>query len=219
LNTYILNTIILGAAFLILFGIAEILYHYTKATAEHTRKLVHVGSGLITLLFPIMLHNHWQVLFLSSSFLLILFLSKKFNTLKSINAIDRASVGSFAFPITIYFCFVVFKFYNSTIIFYLPILILAISDPLAALVGKRWPKGKFTSAKESKTLMGSATFFLSAVLLTIILMFLLNDTTRYRIFAALLIAFMATITEAITKNGYDNINVPVIVLITYLIIQ
>jgi dolichol kinase len=219
MNVHILNTIILAVAFLLLFGIAEFVYHKTEAKAEHTRKLVHIGSGLITLLFPIMLNSHWQVLFLSSSFLIILFLSTKFNRLKSINAIDRKSVGSLAFPIAIYLCYVAFDYYESNIIFYLPILTLAICDPIAALVGKRWPKGKYNSSKESKTLMGSTAFFISALTLTILLLYLLQDSTRYKVLAALLIAFTATCTEAVSKNGYDNISVPCIVLITYLIIH
>jgi phytol kinase len=219
MNTSILNTIILAVSFLLLFGIAELLYHNTKAKAEHTRKLVHVGSGLITLLFPIMLNSHWQVLFLSSSFLLILFLSTKFNQLKSINAIDRNSVGSLAFPIAIYICYIAFNYFDSKLVFYLPILTLAICDPLAALVGKRWPKGKYSTAKESKTLMGSAAFFMSALAVSILLMYILQDSTQFKFLEALLIAFTATCTEAVSKNGYDNINVPCIVLITYLIIH
>jgi phytol kinase len=218
-NVHILNTIILAVAYLLLFGIAELIYHKTKVKAEHTRKLVHIGSGLITLLFPIMLNSHWQVLFLSSSFLLILFLSTKFNQLKSINAIDRKSFGSLAFPVAIYLCYVAFKYYDSKIIFYLPILTLAICDPVAALVGKRWPKGKYSTTKESKTFMGSAAFFISALAVSILLMYVLQDSTRYKVLAALLIAFTATCTEAVSKNGYDNISVPCTVLITYLIIH
>jgi phytol kinase len=219
MNTNILNTIILGAAFLLLFGLAELIYHNTKAKVELTRKLVHVGSGLIALLFPVMLSNHWCVLFLSTSFLIILALSSKYKMLQSINGISRYSVGSLAFPIAIYLCYLAFAYYESRILFYLPILILAICDPLAALVGKRWPLGKYSTTKESKTLMGSAAFFVSAVLVVLLLMYLLNDNTHYQILVALFIALVAAFTEAVSKNGYDNINVPTIVLFAYLITQ
>jgi phytol kinase len=219
MNTNILNTIVLGASFLLVFGIAELLYHKANIKVELTRKFVHVGCGLIALLFPIMLSNHWFVLFLSTSFLIILALSTKYKMLQSINGISRYSVGSLAFPIAIYLCYVAFAYYESRILFYLPILILAICDPLAALVGKRWPLGKYSTTKESKTLMGSAAFFVSAVLITLLLMYLLHDNTHYQILAAMLIALVATFTEAVSKNGYDNINVPTIVLFAYLITQ
>ncbi|MEQ1552631.1 MAG: hypothetical protein ABL929_00560 [Ferruginibacter sp.] len=219
MNTNILNTIILGASFLLVFDIAELLYHKANIKVELTRKFVHVGSGFIALLFPIMLSNHWFVLFLSTSFLIILALSTRYKMLQSINGISRYSVGSLAFPMAIYLCYVAFAYYESSILFYLPILILAICDPLAALVGKRWPLGKYSTTKESKTLMGSAAFFVSAVLITLLLMYLLHDNTHYPILAALFVALIATFTEAVSKNGYDNINVPTIVLFAYLITQ
>ena len=219
MNTNILNTIILGAAFLLLFGIAELLYHKANIKVELTRKFVHVGSGLIALLFPLMLSSHWFVLFLSSSFLIILALSTKYKMLQSINGISRQSIGSLAFPVAIYLCFVAFAYYESSMLFYLPILILAVCDPAAALVGKKWPLGKYTSTKESKTLMGSTAFFVSATLLTLLLMYLHQGVTMHSFLAALFIALVAAFTEAVSKNGYDNINVPTVVLLAYLITQ
>src|SRR5438309_317623 len=107
----ILNTIILASSFLALFGVAEVLYHFFKVRAEFTRKIVHVGTGLLSLLFPLMLSNHWYVLFLCASFGLILVLSLKFNLLKSINAIDRESVGSLAYPVSVYCSYLAFDYY------------------------------------------------------------------------------------------------------------
>src|ERR1700741_4724092 len=97
----IINTIILACSFLALFGLAEFIYHTFKVRAELTRKLVHFGTGILTLLFPVMLNNHWLVLFLCGSFALILMVSLKFNLLKSINAIDRKSHGSISYPISV----------------------------------------------------------------------------------------------------------------------
>lgn len=37
----IINTILFAIAFLLLFGIAELLYHYLKVKVELTRKFVH----------------------------------------------------------------------------------------------------------------------------------------------------------------------------------
>jgi phytol kinase len=86
LSTDLINTAMLAGAFLALFGLAELLYHYLNVKAELTRKLVHAGTGLLTLLFPVMLNNHWLVLLLCSAFAVILLLSLRFNLLRSINA-------------------------------------------------------------------------------------------------------------------------------------
>lgn len=57
------NTLYLAAAFLGLFGIAEWLFVTYKPQAEYTRKFVHIGTGLLSLLFPLLLTSVWSVLF------------------------------------------------------------------------------------------------------------------------------------------------------------
>ena len=99
------NIAILTGYFLVLFGSAEILYHYFKIQAEYTRKYVHIGTGLLTLLFPILFSSHWSVLIICAAFLLLLVTSLKFNLLKSINAIGRFTLGSVMYPIVVYICF------------------------------------------------------------------------------------------------------------------
>ena len=215
----IVITLVLGLSFLILFGIAELLYHYANIKAEITRKTVHIGTGILTLLFPVLLENHWSVLFLCSSFALILFLSLKYNLLKSINAIGRKSYGSISYPVAVYTCFCFFAWNrdhrpeagNGYILFYLPILILAICDPVAALCGRRWPYGTYRVRKETKTLVGSSLFFITAFLISFLLLVLLNNTQHailQTLIASALIALTTTVTEALCTKGTDNLFIP-----------
>lgn len=206
----IIHTTLLAVAFLTLFAVAEILYHYLKVKAEITRKLVHFGTGLLTLLFPVLLDDHWPVLFLCGSFAIILILSMRFNFLKSINAIDRASAGSICYPLAVYVCYLAFYYYNKQyVIFYVPILILAICDPVAALTGKRWPKGKFKIGPDNKTLLGTCMFVLSCFMLTTVLYGLSAPpfkTSTLAISASL--AILCAFSEAISPRGYDNLTIP-----------
>ncbi len=210
MNQQLINTLLLAGAFLLLFAVAELLYHKLHVKVEITRKIVHFGTGIITLLFPILLDNHWLVLFLCTSFAVILIISLKFNLLKSINAIERESVGSIAYPVSVYSCYLVYQLYNHHYFyFYLPILILAVCDPLAALFGKRWPKGKYKIGKDNKTLMGSSMFFISALLLC---GFILVPNLTYGvggiIAACIFVSVITTIAEACSGKGYDNITIP-----------
>jgi phytol kinase len=215
----IIDSIILSGAFLILFGTAEVLYHYFKVKVELTRKIVHLGTGLLTMLFPIMLNSHWWVLMLCSSFAVILIISLKYNLLKSVNAIERESVGSIAFPVSVYGCYLAFTYFDHQYVyFYLPILILAICDPIAALTGKRWPRGRYKFNGSNKTLMGSAMFFLSAFILIITLSLMGHTMTRV-VSRGFAIALVSTISEAVSGKGYDNITIPVSVLGSLIIID
>jgi phytol kinase len=222
MSNSVINTIILATSFLALFGVAEMFYHLRKVRVEFTRKLVHVGTGLLTLLFPVMLSNHWWVLLLCVSFAMILVISMKCNLLQSINAIERKSFGSITYPIAVYACYLFFDGYNHRYIyFYLPILILAICDPIAALTGKKWPIGKYKCGQGNKTISGSGMFFMSAFILVLLLFTLLEKEVALSniLFAGIVIASISALVEALSRNGYDNITIPAIVLICLIAIE
>ncbi|WP_375562092.1 hypothetical protein ACE193_05965 [Bernardetia sp. OM2101] len=251
MNDNLFYTILLTFGFLALFGSAEILYNFFKVKTEYTRKLVHVGTGLITLLFPLLLTHHLWVLFLCSSFAVLLLLSLKFSFLPSINNIERKSVGSLAYPLAVYISFLAFDFMQhqsinpaisknaNLIYFYLPMLTLAISDPMAALLGRNLSKRQFSFFSNNKilslllsknltsnftnsyqittpckTIIGSTAFFGSAFLIGIVLFFSLNELSFFvGIGLAFLIAFCATFSEAFSKKGWDNLTIPATVII------
>lgn len=213
----IINAIILAGAFLSLFALAELIYHYFKVKAELTRKFVHFGTGILSLLFPLMLSNHWFVLALCASFALILITSLKFNLLKSINAIDRKSYGSLCYPLAVYSCFLIqswygeqSNFYGGYLIYYLPLLILAISDPLAALIGKRWSWLPYKVGIGTKTMSGSLAFFGSALLISIAAFFAFQISLSFELLvgSCLLIAGITAVSESVSRNGFDNLFIP-----------
>lgn len=133
--------------------------------------------------------------------LVILIGSLRYNLLKSINAIERSLVGSIAYPIAVYGCYLAYDFYDKTLLFYyLPILILAISDPLAALVlGKTWPWGVYKSGEDKKTLMGSMAFFVSAFFVSLSCLYFMDSTAINGIVLSIGIAFISSLVEAFRK--------------------
>ncbi len=210
----------LGSAFLLLFASAELLFYKKVLIAEHTRKIVHVLTGILTLLFPIYLESVWSVALLCGSFLIILLLSKRYHFLKSINQIDRKSSGSLLYPIIVFICFCVYAYMKqlgikntSSVVFYLPILIMAICDPLAALIGKRFGKHKIPYYDHKKSWIGSITFLGSAFIITLILLITFPCSIFYLITFVSIIAISATLTELLSNNGWDNFTIPVIVLL------
>lgn len=207
------NTIILSIIFLSLFGLAEFLYHFFKFKAEFTRKIVHIGTGIITLLFPLWLDNHWFVLFLCTNFFVLLSISLKFSFLKSINAIERFSVGSLLYPCAVYFSYFMYDIEGQKLyFFYLPILSLALCDPVAEIIGKRYPYKTFKVWQGTKSIGGSFAFAVSNFLLTALLLNYMTIANQV-LFFSLIIAFFTTITESISGKGSDNITIPLTVII------
>ncbi len=225
MNSDLKYSLLLALSFLVLFGLAESLYHKQHIRAELTRKMVHICTGLLTLLFPLLLIHHWYVLMLCGSFAVIILASLRFNFLPSINAIDRKSHGSICYPIAVYLCFLVYEFYSSKtthignplLYYYLPILTLAICDPMAAYAGKHFPYGKFKVWGGTKSLSGLTAFFLSSLIITssVLYSFSATGTTGSDILLlSLPLAIIGGIAEAISSKGLDNITIPVSVLLT-----
>ncbi len=205
----VINMIILGGAFLVLFASAELMYHKFGVKAEVTRKYVHLLTGLLTMFFPPMLDNHWFVLALCGSFLGILIGSMILNLLPSINAVDRVTRGSLLYPVVVYGCFLAFNYYGQFVFYYIPILILAICDPVAALMGKRWPISPYKIFGTTKTMMGSTSFFIVAVIASFVLFVGIDEAPIFEaIVLSIGIALVTTIAEAATGKGYDNISIP-----------
>ena len=216
MNNQLLTTLMLAGAFLLLFAAAEAMYHLLRIRAELTRKTVHFGTGILTLLFPLLLKNHWLVLFLCASFFLILTMSLRYNYLRSINSVDRRSAGSLLYPLSVYLCYLIYeiKAYQYYY-FYLPMLVLAISDPVAALTGTRWPYGRYKVGNGSKTVSGSVAFFTTAsIVVFFLLIFFHNGTVSpyLLLLCTVLIGTATTVAEACSRNGFDNLTIPVTAL-------
>jgi phytol kinase len=218
MTAYLIPSLLLACCFLALFGFAEWLYHRKNVPSEWTRKIVHFGTGILTLLFPVFLESHWQVLALCGSFLLLLIASLRFRFLPSINDIDRTSHGSILYPVVVYACFLLYvASQQGLIVFYLPILILAICDPVAALVGKRYPRGVYRVLGSKKTLSGSLAFFAVCILVTTLAFYSFDITsTAYPSHPGhmILIPMVAAAAEAVGVKGTDNLTIPASVAAT-----
>jgi len=214
MSSNLINTSILSLLFLTLFGLAELLYHFFNVKAEWTRKIVHLCTGIFALSFPLLLDNHWWVLLLAIGFLVLLVSSIKLNFLKSINGVNRITRGSILFPIVVYGCFLVYNKYDHLVFYYLPLLILAICDPVAAYVGKNWPWKKYHIRSYTKTLSGSLGFLAFALLVSWTMLSSLADSDfSTNFFLAIGIALATTIAEAVSNKGYDNLTIPIAALL------
>ncbi len=219
----ILPLIWLGACFLALFGVAEVLYRRFGIAADQTRSIVHVGTGLLTLLFPVVLHSLWQVVTLCGSFLLILIASMRFGWLPSINAVERRTQGSWLYPVIVVISFwysqrmaasgsLLFKPYYY---FAVPLLLLAVCDPVAAAAGRIYRR-RVPEAAPGKTLAGSLSFLVAASAITIsgALVFS-NGVIPGHFFVATAIAtsYAVTLAERFSGGGWDNLTIPMTAIV------
>jgi dolichol kinase len=157
----------------------------------------------------LLIGNNWLVLALCSSFLIILLSSLAWNLLPSINAVDRKTRGCILYPIIVYGCYVIYVRYDELMFYYIPILVLALCDPIAAMVGRKWPVGKYKTFGQTKTLSGSIGFFIAAIVTCFCLVLGLGVAPMGQaIVVSVAIALVTTIAEGLTHYGYDNLTIP-----------
>lgn len=222
MGSWIKPMLALTGSFATLFIVAEILYRVWRMNAETTRKVVHIGTGLLALLFPIALTSHWQVLALCGSFAALLWVSGRYKLLPSINGIRRKSYGSVGFPIAVYVSYLAYEYFGKLYLYYyLPILVLAICDPVAAYVGRTTRYKPYRMGTGMKTVGGSMAFFVAALLVTAGVFGYLGDFPDFGFFAAIALAVsaLATLAEAFSTKGWDNVTIPVAVLLGMIVVE
>lgn len=201
-----------AAGFLALFGLSELIYRKTGTETEITRKMVHVLGGIICILFPFIFTEVWPVAVLAALFVGIIWFSKRKGYLPSIHKVERHTQGSYLYPMAILLCFWVYILNGSILYFFIPVIILAVSDPSAAFFGKLFPYGKYTFWRETKTLLGSLAFFFSAVVIVIICLHYERLPIIKNWEFITIVALSGSLAEGLGRRGEDNIWIPMAVI-------
>jgi uncharacterized protein (TIGR00297 family) len=127
---------------------------------------------------------------------------------------ERKSWGIPLFPIPLIIGLII---WGKSSIIWIPMLILGISDPIAAFVGKLFPKKfnlNFYFSKDLKTIAGSLAFMLSTFLIFLVLFclgFLESNSSNQEIFVFIFSAsIILSLVEAFGSKGWDNFWIPII---------
>jgi phytol kinase len=207
---------LIAISLLLIFN--ELVYRRLGLKGEITRKFAHFTATLSTVTFPYIFSNHWYVMVLAVIFFLLLFISRNGTQLKSIHDIDRKSIGSYLLPLSIYVTFLISNVTNNKFMYILPILILAICDPMAGILGinlkKNNHKIKIFGIHTGKTVLGSGSFLLSGFIISIIALYFNRMVFDLKTFwLALLVAVVSTLAELVSWRGSDNLFIPLSVLL------
>jgi dolichol kinase len=220
------NIVVLSFVYLIGIGLLlifnELVYRRLNPTGEITRKFAHFSSVLATVPFPYIFPSHWYILVLALLFAAVLFITRKGKMLKSIHGIERKSIGSYLLPIAIYITFLFSDLLDDKFLYILPMLILAVSDPMAAILGiniKAYNgRIKVFGKKLNKTWLGSGAFLVSSFVISIIALYFHRGVFDFETFwLAMLVALVTMFAELISWRGSDNLSIPLSALLVLLL--
>lgn len=202
--------------------VGEALHRFAGLPADLTRKFIHIGAGMWV--FGILaLFDRWEIGIIPfATFIFVNFVLYRY---RIVRAMDREDSS----PGTIYFALAITLIYallwrpqgpvDRGVAATAGVMAMTWGDALAALTGQRIGRRRYTIGQSSRSLEGSAVMFVAsatAMLLTILMLpgsswapFAPVPDLARAVVAALLGAAIATVVEAISPHGTDNLSVPV----------
>jgi len=203
---------LLSAVFLALLAVAELWRRLGDAPPEWSRKLVHLAGGVTCLAFPFLVRSPLVVLLMATALTAVFALGGRWGVLQSLHSIDRPSRGAEYYPLAVFLVFLAAR--DRPWLYVSAVLVLAVADAFAALVGSRYGVVRYEVEDEQKSLEGSLVFLVIAFLAIHLPVLLMTDLPRgLTVLAALLVAVLVTGFEAISLRGADNLFVPLAVVV------
>ena len=200
------------AAFLLLFASVQLLARFGVVSPEGTRKMVHAGSGLLTLAFPFLFRDVWPVFLLTAASASLLAAVKFVPALRrsmgrAVSGVNRTTLGEIYFPVSVVWLFWLTRG-EHPLLFIVPILMLTLADATGALVGLRYGLTKYEGA--SKSLEGSIAFTVVAFLCVHVPILLWAPVGRLEaLLIAATLALVVMLLEGSAWRGLDNLFIPI----------
>jgi phytol kinase len=200
----------------LLGGLIVGLRFYQRRYSPHpelVRKLLHVPMGLITLTFPWLFNSPIPVLILAGIAIVTLSILRLYQPLKQefgsvLGSVERQSLGEIYFPISVALVFWFSR--GHPLLFCIPMLILTLADAIAAIIGIRYGRLRYTTSDGYKSIEGSTAFFTIAFFSVCLPLLLLSDTGRTEtLLVSLILGLLVMLLEAIAWRGIDNLLIPV----------
>ena len=200
------------ALFGLLLLIAESLRKWFNAST--TRRIVHMCVGLYSASVPYVFPGPTWVYLLAGIFILFNAWTRKAGYLRGIHGRDAKSIGTVAFPMAMVLATALSwsRLPEYPWVFSCAFIVLALADPAAGFVGKRYANHVYKIGNAQKSILGSLVFFLLAAgILAGFLIFREQFTGILAIagFGAL----VATLVEALGGRGWDNLFIVVAIVI------
>lgn len=182
--------------------------------AEVNRKLVHIATGVLIFFCAFLFESQIPLIWMAGIFIVVNFLGVQSGKLKGMHGTARRTYGTVYYPLT-FLILVLTCWKNHKTILMMSMLILAISDAAAAIVGENLKKPhEYILVRDRKSIEGSAVMFLTTLFLIVIVMprvaYLDNLTFPWwrTLWIGMIVAAVATALEALSSAGSDNLTAP-----------
>ncbi len=177
-------------------------------SVEFTRKFVHIAVGMIA--FPlVLLFRDWYLAIIPPLvFILVNYLSYRRQIFKGIETGEKNQLGTVYFPIS--FSILIPLLWSYPALFVASLMPMTWGDAFAAIIGKRWGAHTFRVFGQARSIEGSLAMFAFSFVATTFALVALGQPLLASLILGLVTAVVATLVEALSPWGIDNLTVPLI---------
>ncbi len=194
--------------------------YFERFEKEASRKFIHILLANWWLIVMAFFDDIKYAMIPPIAFVLINFISYKSNLIKVMEreATEQEGLGTVYFAISLIpLVMLSFGMTQNPLIGLTGFFVMTYGDGFAALVGQTIPSKEYRIFGTTKTVAGSLTMFLVACII-MITVFVFTNTAMWFV-KAIEISAVATLLEAISVKGTDNLTVPIVTsLLTYFMI-
>jgi len=206
----ILLVVILGVV-----ALSDLLRRRFQLRGETTRQLVHIAVGLLVSSSPFLFVTTLPPALLAVIFIILNTVGLRQQKMKGMHTTLRHSYGTVFFPLS-FLILIIFFWDSNPAILMVSMLVMTLADPVGAMVGNRpGAKISFRLWRDTKTVSGSLAIFVSTFLLTASGFYFFRQwagmtlpTLPEILLIGLNVSIVATVSEAISHAGSDNLSLP-----------
>ena len=215
----IVALIIVYAYVAVIFVVAE---KVLKTKPEVSRKFLHIMVGNMIFAMPFFSDPWVMVWFLTLPITVVLFFLTEYSPIKIDNSVTESGHALGLFFYAGIWTVLIAVFSNYLWIVALAIVPMVYGDGFAALIGQKFGRIKYKVLGGTKSLEGSLTMFVITTVMSVFVWMVFTSIgctmPEFNMVNILLISAVATLCEAFSYGGIDNLSVPAVTAILYYLV-
>ncbi|MCA9998509.1 MAG: hypothetical protein KDE56_22255 [Anaerolineales bacterium] len=195
-------------------GLAEGLRRWRGYSSSFTRKVIHIGVGMMAWGLHYLFDSPWYFIAACAAFMLINFLDWRYGFFAAMSSSDQANLGTVYFPLMA--GIVAYVFWQQPPLMVAALMPLTWGDGMAPVIGKAYGQRQYTVYSSVRTIEGSLGFLVAGFIFTWLALWAVNGFPDISPGAAFVPALVVTVVtmfiEAISIWGVDNITITAVAI-------
>lgn len=190
----------------VVLGLGEGLRRGLHLSVEFTRKFVHVGVGMIAFGLVVLFREWYYAVIPPLIFIVVNYISYRRQVFRGMETGEQNQLGTIYFPIS--FSILIPLLWSAPALLAASLMPLTWGDAFAAILGRRFGRTRFVVFNQTRSVEGSLAMFAFSLVSAFLALVVFGRPIGTGIVLALAVALVATVVEALSPWGIDNLTVP-----------